>query len=341
MAKDERVRIDPSEITPEHLYLSRRKFMANVLAGMGAVAVGGVALSACGRQAGPSPTAVDVDEHVRPTEPPSTPAVEIPSLPTLSASEDELGDKLTPYSAINTYNNYYEFTFSKEGVAELAQGFKTDPWTVEVGGLVNQPRTFDLDDIFSGFSQQERIYRMRCVEAWSMVIPWVGFPLAELLKEVEPTSNAKYVRFETLYDPDQMPGQRNKTFPWPYVEGLRLDEAMHDLTILATGIYGKPLLPQTGAPVRLVVPWKYGFKSIKSIVKIELVEEMLTSTWMAQAPQEYGFYANVNPNVPHPRWSQATERRIGEIGRRKTTLFNGYEEQVADLYEGMDLSVWF
>jgi sulfoxide reductase catalytic subunit YedY len=341
MAKDERVRIDPSEITPEHLYLSRRKFMANVLAGMGAVAVGGVALSACGRQAGPSPTAVDVDEHVRPTEPPSTPAVEIPSLPTLSTSEDELGDKLTPYSAINTYNNYYEFTFSKEGVAELAQGFKTDPWTVEVGGLVNQPRTFDLDDIFSGFSQQERIYRMRCVEAWSMVIPWVGFPLAELLKEVEPTSNAKYVRFETLYDPDQMPGQRNKTFPWPYVEGLRLDEAMHDLTILATGIYGKPLLPQTGAPVRLVVPWKYGFKSIKSIVKIELVEEMLTSTWMAQAPQEYGFYANVNPNVPHPRWSQATERRIGEIGRRKTTLFNGYEEQVADLYEGMDLSVWF
>jgi len=341
MAKGERVRIDPSEITPEHLYLSRRKFMANVLAGMGAVAVGGVALSACGRQAAPSPTAADVGEHVRMTEPPGTLPAEIPSLPTLSASEDELGDKLTSYSAINTYNNYYEFTFSKEGVAELAQGFKTDPWTVEVGGLVNQPRTFDLGDIFSGFGQQERVYRMRCVEAWSMVIPWVGFPLAELLKEVEPTSNAKYVRFETLYDPDQMPGQRNKSFPWPYVEGLRLDEAMHDLTILATGIYGKLLSPQTGAPVRLVVPWKYGFKSIKSIVKIELVEEMPTSTWMAQAPQEYGFYANVNPNVPHPRWSQATERRIGEIGRRKTTLFNGYEEQVADLYEGMDLTVWF
>ncbi|MBU0492424.1 MAG: protein-methionine-sulfoxide reductase catalytic subunit MsrP [Chloroflexi bacterium] len=302
-------KIDPSEITPEHVYLSRRKF----LKGMGALAAGAVLLSACDGEA-----------------PPSTPA-SVMAPPT---------DELTPYESINAYNNYYEFSLGKEAVARLSQGFKTDPWTVEVEGLVAKPKTFDLDAL-GQFAATERIYRMRCVEAWSMVIPWFGFPLAALLKEVEPTSEAQYVRFETVYAPEQMPGQESTRFSWPYIEGLRLDEAMHDLTILATGIYGKPLLPQTGAPIRLVVPWKYGFKGIKSIVKIDLVADMPTSFWMAQAPNEYGFFANVNPNVPHPRWSQSSERRIGENSRRRTLLFNGYEAEVAQLYEGMDLTKWF
>jgi sulfoxide reductase catalytic subunit YedY len=202
---------------------------------------------------------------------------------------------------------------------------------------VEKPATFDIDDIRKQFPQEDRIYRLRCVEAWSMVIPWLGFPLASLLKVVQPLSRAKYVRFETLYDPKQMPGQKSSWYKWPYVEGLRLDEAMNDLAILATGLYGKPLLPQNGAPIRLVVPWKYGFKSIKSIVKIDLVESMPVSLWMQAAPNEYGFYANVNPDVSHPRWSQASERRIGEFLRRKTLPFNGYAEQVASLYAGMDL----
>ena len=246
----------------------------------------------------------------------------------------------TSLPAISSYTNYYEFTFSKEGVGALTKNFQTSPWSVEVGGLVKNPKTYSMQTLL-GFSQQERIYRMRCVEGWSMVIPWIGFPLAELLAEVEPTDEAQYVRFEAPNRPDQMPNQNSPQLPWPYVEGLRLDEAMHDLTILATGIYGQPLLPQNGAPIRLVVPWKYGFKSIKSIVKIELVAEMPTSLWMDQAPREYGFYANVNPDVSHPRWSQATERRIGENGRRKTLLFNGYEDEVVDLYEGMDLAEWY
>jgi sulfoxide reductase catalytic subunit YedY len=320
------IAIHPSEITPEHLYLSRRRFMQ----GIGALATSSLVLGACGEEPSPAPT---------PGEAPPSPTP--PSFPPVSAREDELGDALTAQDAIDGYNNYYEFSFGKEEVAKLAKDFETSPWAVEVGGLVNNPRTFDLADLY-GFAQQERIYRMRCVEAWSMVIPWIGFPLAELLQEVEPTPEAKYVRFETIYDPDRMPGQkRNPQYPWPYTEGLRLDEAMHDLTIMATGIYGKHLLPQTGAPVRLVVPWKYGFKSIKAVVKIDLMEEMPTSLWMAQAPEEYGFYANVNPNVRHPRWSQATERRIGVPGRRDTLMFNGYEEEVAHLYEGMDLSVWY
>jgi sulfoxide reductase catalytic subunit YedY len=209
---------------------------------------------------------------------------------------------------------------------------------VAVGGRVNKPRTFGFEDLLKLFSQEERIYRFRCVEAWSMVIPWVGFPLAKLLKEVEPMSDAAYVRFETLLDPEQMPGQKADNFPWPYAEGLRLDEAMHDLTILATGLYGKSLLPQNGAPIRVVIPWKYGFKSIKSIIKIELVTDQPDTFWTKVGPQEYGFYANVNPAVNHPRWSQATEHRIGEDNPRKTFLFNGYAEEVADLYKGMDLT---
>jgi sulfoxide reductase catalytic subunit YedY len=317
------VKIRSSEITSEHLYHSRREFLKGI-----GVLTASALLSACAGTDAPS----------QPADIPST--SDTPLFPTVSADVDELGDTLTSYEAINNYNNYYEFSFDKEAVAQLSQNFITSPWTVTVGGLVNNPKTYDLDDLLK-FTQQERIYRMRCVEAWSMVIPWIGFPLAELLAEVEPTSEAQYVRFETLYDPEQMPGQNNQRYPWPYVEGLRLDEAMHDLAILATGIYGKPLLPQTGAPVRVVVPWKYGFKSIKSIVKLDLVNELPISLWMTQAPNEYGFYANVNPDVPHPRWSQATERRIGESGRRETLLFNGYEEEVAHLYEGMDWSVWF
>jgi sulfoxide reductase catalytic subunit YedY len=206
---------------------------------------------------------------------------------------------------------------------------------------VQKPKTFDVNELLQKFDQEERIYRLRCVEGWSMVIPWLGFPLSRLLKDAEPMSQAKYVRFETLFDPQQMPGQKSGWYTWPYVEGLRLDEAMHDLTILSTGLYGKTLLPQNGAPLRLVVPWKYGFKSIKSIVRIDLVEDMPTSLWMAAAPNEYGFYSNVNPDVPHPRWSQASERRIGEAGRRRTLPFNGYAEEVASLYEGMDLKVWY
>ena len=321
----EMVRIRSSEITPEHVYRSRRKFMK----GIGAIAFGSVAsaaLTACG---GLEPG--DLDSQ------PVRPASADDQKPSAARPTDELGDPLTSFEAITNYNNFYEFSMGKEAVARLAQRFTIAPWTVTVGGLVNNPKTYDIDDLRKRFPQEERIYRLRCVEAWSMVIPWLGFPLGALLREVDPQSGAKYVRFETVMRPEEMPGQRDPYFPWPYVEGLRLDEAMHDLTILSTGLYGKQLLPQNGAPVRLVVPWKYGFKSIKSIVKIDLVAEQPTSLWMASAPHEYGFYANVNPDVPHPRWSQATERRIGEMGRRPTLRFNGYEEEVAALYTGMDL----
>ena len=323
------VKINPSEITPEEVYLSRRRFMK----GAGALVAGSLILAACGGQNSSSGPSSGVEAV-------PTGGVAPTGFPALQGSADELGASLTSYEAITNYCNFYEFTTRKEGVAKLAQGFRTSPWTVEVGGLVHNPKTFDLDDLFK-FAQEERIYRLRCVEAWSMVIPWVGFPLAKLLDEVEPMSQAKYVRFETLYDPEQMPGQGSRTYNWPYVEGLRVDEAMHDLAILATGLYGKPLTPQNGAPVRLVVPWKYGFKSIKSIVKIDLVEEMPVSLWMAAAPQEYGFYANVNPEVDHPRWSQATERRIGETGRIQTLLFNGYADEVTNLYPNLEDREWF
>ncbi|MDP3880222.1 MAG: protein-methionine-sulfoxide reductase catalytic subunit MsrP [Dehalococcoidales bacterium] len=307
-----------SEITPEYLYFSRRKF----LAGAGALLTSLMFFGGCQREEPASATGFCDSAQA-------------------SSTTDELGDELTPCDSIINYNNFYEFTTSKEGVAVLAQDFKTSPWSVEVGGLVNKPHTYDMDEILQKFPQEERIYRLRCVEAWSMVIPWSGFPLVKLLAAAEPKPEAKYVRFEALYDPEQMPGQKSRIYNWPYVEGLRLDEAMHDLTILATGIYGKPLPPQDGAPIRLVVPWKYGFKDIKSIVKIDLVEEMPVSLWMAAAPHEYGFYANVNPDVPHPRWTQSSERRIGELSRRKTLPFNGYADEVARLYEGMDLKKFF
>ncbi len=320
-------KIRSSEITPEDVYVSRRKFMI----GVGALALSSAALAACGGQ-NPAPV---VSNAVSPTATKSGKAEEPKPAPT-QATTDELGDSLTTFEAVTNYNNFYEFTTNKEKVAQLAEGFVTEPWTVEVGGLVQNPKTYGIEDLLK-FDQEERIYRLRCVEGWSMVIPWLGFPLARLLKDVEPMGNAKYVRFETIYDPDHLPGQNSDWYEWPYVEGLRLDEAMNDLTILSTGLYGKELLPQNGAPLRLVVPWKYGFKSIKAIVKIDLVEEMPTSLWMAAAPHEYGFYANVNPDVPHPRWSQSSERRIGEFGRRDTLKFNGYADEVASLYTGMDL----
>lgn len=316
--------IPSSEITPEELY-SRRQFLkkaALVTAGVGLLAACKPRLAPLAPPAGDSP--------VSDTTP-----------PTVSAGTDELGRDITSFENITNYNNYYEFSLGKEEVARLSQNFKTRPWAVEVSGLVANPKTYDVDELIKKFTPEERIYRMRCVEAWSMVIPWLGFSLAKLLNEVQPTSDAKYVRFITLLDKDQMPGQRTNMFPWPYIEGLRLDEARHDLTLLSTGLYGKQLLPQNGAPLRLVVPWKYGFKSIKSIVKIELVKEMPVSLWMATAPNEYGFFANVNPNVPHPRWSQASERVIGATGRVDTLMFNGYEEEVASLYQGMDLTQWF
>ena len=314
---DDMIKIPSSEITPELVYHDRRRFLRS----FGVLTAGALALGACGSLPGaaaPPPTVL----------PGAT-----------DGATDELGDPLNSFEQITNYNNFYEFTTEKQGVAALAQGLRTAPWNLEVGGLVRNPRTFAIEDLLTQYDQEERIYRLRCVEAWSMVIPWQGFPLHKLLAVVEPTAEARYLRFETLYDPEQMPGQRSSWFSWPYVEGLRLDEAMHDLTLLSTGLYGRTLLPQNGAPIRLVVPWKYGFKSIKSIVKIDLVAEMPTSLWMAAAPNDYGFYANVNPDVAHPRWTQATERRIGEYSRRPTLPFNGYAEQVAELYADLDLRV--
>ncbi len=310
------VPVKTSEITPKHVYLSRRDFIK-----VAGVIAGSVALAACAPQLTSAP------------EP--TTAAQL----ALSGQTDELGDPVNSFKDITNYNNYYEFTTSKEGVARLAQKFQTSPWEVEVYGLVKSPRKYAVEDLVKQFQPEERIYRLRCVEAWSMVIPWVGFPLAKLLKEVEPTSDAKYVRFETVFRPEEMPGQRDRLYPWPYQEGLRLDEAMHDLTLLATGMYGGELPAQNGGGLRLVVPWKYGFKSIKAVVKIELVAEQPSTLWSAVGPNEYGFYSNVNPQVDHPRWSQATERRIGELQRRETLLFNGYAEQVASLYDGLDLKV--
>ncbi len=320
--------IKSSEITPQKLYVARRAFIR------------GAALLAT--------TAATGLLYRRLNEPPQ-PRAEGTKLPGVVKPEGAealragyaVNEKLTPFENITTYNNFYEFTTDKEEVAGAASGFVTRPWTVAVEGLANKPRVFDLDDLMKLAPLEERVYRMRCVEGWSMVIPWVGFPLGKLLEAVEPNSAARFVQFETLYDPARMPGQDGGGLDWPYVEGLRLDEALHPLTILAVGLYGEPLPPQNGAPLRLVVPWKYGFKGIKSIVKIRLVRDQPATTWGDYAPREYGFYSNVNPNVSHPRWSQATERRIGEYGRRDTLLFNGYAEQVGHLYSGMDLRVNF
>ncbi|MFN2493432.1 MAG: protein-methionine-sulfoxide reductase catalytic subunit MsrP [Pyrinomonadaceae bacterium] len=321
--------IKSSEITDKSAYLNRRNFIRGV-----SLVATTAATGLLYRKLNPPPTDAPKGEQI------STVAT--------ASSEDRVGrgftvnEKLTPLEDIYNYNNFYEFSTDKRSVAFESQGFITKPWTVTVGGLVNKPATFDIDGLMK-FPQEERIYRLRCVEGWSMVIPWIGFPLSTLLEKVEPTSQAKYVAFQTLYDPKRMPNQTTAVLDWPYVEGLRLDEAMHPLAILATGLYGATLPPPDGPPIRLVVPWKYGFKSIKSIVKITLVAGEPPTTWNIQAPNEYGFYSNVNPNVAHPRWSQAREHRIGESSftSRKTLLFNGYAEQVAHLYQGMDLRRYF
>jgi methionine sulfoxide reductase catalytic subunit len=319
--------IKASEITDKQVYLNRRLFMKGA-----ALAATTAATGLLYRKLNPPPALTTVGEKL-------TDVAKSTSNEALDHGFT-VNEKLTPLEDITNYNNFYEFSTDKRSVASEAKGFVTKPWTVSVDGLVNKPRVFDLDELLR-FPLEERIYRLRCVEGWSMVIPWIGFPLAELLEKVEPTEQARYVAFQTLHDPERMPNQRTGVLDWPYVEGLRLDEANHPLTILATGLYGETLPPQDGAPVRLVIPWKYGFKSIKSIVKIHLVADQPATTWNIQASNEYGFYSNVNPNVAHPRWSQAMERRIGEFRMRETLMFNGYADQVAHLYAGMDLEQYF
>jgi sulfoxide reductase catalytic subunit YedY len=311
-------------ITPKDVYFNRRRFMRGGLVAATAVGTGllyrrlnGVELST--------------------TEQPPIEGI----IPAPREGAKWVDEPLTPRTSILNYNNFYEFSTDKDGVAAAAAGFKTDGWTIAVSGLCHRPTVLDLDGLRRLAPPEERVYRHRCVEAWSMVVPWVGLPLAALLDHVQPLGTAKYVAFETLLDPERMPNQKTSVLDWPYVEGLRLDEAMHPLAILATGLYGQELPPQDGAPVKLVVPWKYGFKGIKSIVKITLTADQPPSTWNLAAPGEYGFFANVNPKHAHPRWSQANEQRIGESGRRDTLMFNGYGEQVASLYAGMDLDVHF
>ncbi|PPR44970.1 MAG: Protein-methionine-sulfoxide reductase catalytic subunit MsrP [Alphaproteobacteria bacterium MarineAlpha5_Bin6] len=250
-------------------------------------------------------------------------------------------DKLNTYEEITTYNNFYEFGTAKSDPSNYSKQFKPRPWSISIEGLVEKPGLIDLEDLIKEFTVEDRIYRLRCVEAWSMVIPWQGFSLNRLIKKVEPKSDARYIQFVTVFRPDEMPGQKRRILPWPYVEGLRMDEAMHPLTILSTGMYGHELLNQNGAPLRLVVPWKYGFKSIKSIVAIRFVKDQPTTTWPVTNPSEYAFYSNVNPEVDHRRWSQASERRIGEFKRRSTLMFNGYEEEVSYMYKNMDLKKFF
>ena len=312
-------KIDSSEITPESLFLNRRNFIR------------------AGLLAGTSLATGLTYRFFNPPPPPEIAAAELQNVTRAAAPGDET---LNTFEEISNYNNFYEFSTGKTAVARKAANFITRPWTVEVGGLVHSPKTFDIDELLK-LDQEERIYRLRCVEAWSMVIPWVGFPLKKLLDKVQPLGSAKYVAFQTLYDPSQMQSSFSAGIDFPYVEGLRLDEAMHPLTILATGLYGKQVPNQNGAPIRLVVPWKYGFKSIKSIVKITLTDREPPTTWNIANPDEYGFYSNVNPDVDHPRWSQATERRIGEYSMRNTLLFNGYADEVAGMYAGMDLRKYF
>ena len=311
-------------VTPPELYFNRRTLMRGGVIAAGLVATGWIYRRVNG---------VDLV---------MTETAALAGVQRVDGSGFRVADEaMTPRESILNYNNFYEFSTDKDGVAHASEGFRTDGWTVEVAGLCHKPRTFDLDALRRISPPEERVYRMRCVEAWSMVIPWAGFSLSKLLAQVEPMADATHVAFETLFDPSRFPNQSTDVLSWPYVEGLRIDEAMHPLTLLATGLYGHELPAQDGAPVRLVVPWKYGFKGIKSIVKITLTSMQPPTTWNKAAPGEYGFFANVNPEHPHPRWSQATEQRIGESGRRKTLPFNGYADQVASLYAGMDLHVHF
>ena len=293
-----------SEITPEKVYNKRRKFIKSVGLGLGSLTLGSMSLLN-------------------------------------NAHSLENNSELTSYKDITTYNNYYEFGTGKGDPYKNSQEFKVEPWNVSIEGEVESPITLSADEILSLYPSEERVYRLRCVEGWSMVIPWMGFSLSKLLNKVSIKTEAKFVEFESIYDPEQMKGQRYPVLNWPYREGLRIDEAMHPLTTVVTGLYGKALPNQNGAPLRIFVPWKYGFKSAKAIVKIKLVKKMPTSSWMKASPREYGFYSNVNPAVHHPCWSQDSERRIGEIFKRKTLMFNGYAEEVASLYEGMDMRKWF
>ncbi|MGE3840683.1 MAG: protein-methionine-sulfoxide reductase catalytic subunit MsrP [Vicinamibacterales bacterium] len=310
--------VKSSEITPESLYLDRRRFLQ---------AVGWPALGAAAAVWPGSPLVTDAGAQT--------------ALPNVKPSTYKVDEKLTPFEDVTTYNNFYEFGTDKEDPARNAGKLKTRPWTVKVDGHVNKPGDYAIDDLIKTNALEERVYRFRCVEAWSMVIPWVGFPLANVLKRVEPTSKAKYLALYTLNRPEEMFGQRLPSLDWPYREGLRLDEAQHPLTLLAVGLYGKTLPNQNGAPIRLVVPWKYGFKSIKSIVRMSFVETQPETSWNMANAREYGFYSNVNPQVDHPRWTQARERRIGEFFRRETLMFNGYADQVASLYKGMDLKKYY
>ncbi|QDD12370.1 protein-methionine-sulfoxide reductase catalytic subunit MsrP [Candidatus Methylopumilus rimovensis] len=310
-------KIPSSEITPEHIYNDRRNFIKNL-----GLILGSTALSAFANKS----------------------FAALHTLPSFAQAKEREKEKLSSLKDITSYNNYYEFGTSKSDPYDYAEKLNIDPWSISIEGSVTKSLKLDLDELIKEMPLEERIYRLRCVEGWSMVIPWVGIPLHALLKKVSPNGNAKYVEFVSLKRPSEMIGQKDDMLDWPYTEGLRLDEAMHPLTILAVGLYEKVLPKQNGAPIRLVVPWKYGFKSIKAITKIRLVEKMPISTWMKANPKEYGFYANVNPKVDHPRWSQTTERRVGEsllTPRLKTQMFNGYQEEVAHLYQGMDLNKYF
>lgn len=310
--------IPSSEITPESVYVNRRSFIKAATMGAAGLAVGPHALNAADGSA--------VSQEVPPR---------------FANMRSEIGESLNTYTEVTTYNNFYEFGSDKADPARNSGDFRPRPWTVTVGGECNKPGEYALDDLISGLTMEDRVYRLRCVEAWSMVIPWYGFQLSSLINRLEPTGNAKFIQFKTIVRPQEMPAQRTGLLNWPYVEGLRMDEAMHPLTILATGVYGMDLPNQNGAPLRLVVPWKYGFKGVKSIVSIDFVEEMPVNTWQRQNSFEYGFFANVNPNVSHPRWSQATERRLPRLFKdHETLMFNGYADQVQHLYAGMDLARW-
>jgi sulfoxide reductase catalytic subunit YedY len=325
-----------SEITPERIYMNRRRFVGRA-AKLAAASAVSPSLLACGPSPGRSE---ELNDSGGSGEAGRSGARELLGIQERdwSAVRSELDEPLTRYEDVTTYNNFYEFGTGKEDPAKNAHTLQPRPWSIAVEGEVTRPAVYDLEDFVSPYRLEDRVYRLRCVEAWSMVIPWLGFPLADLIRRVEPIGKARFVEFTTLHDPKQMPGQRRGVLDWPYVEGLRLDEAMHPLALLATGVYGRDLPNQNGAPLRLVVPWKYGFKSIKSIVGLRFTEEMPATAWAVTAPREYGFYANVNPEVDHPRWSQARERRLGQLRKRPTLMFNGYAEQVAQLYAGMDLS---
>jgi sulfoxide reductase catalytic subunit YedY len=308
--------VPSSEITPEDVYVNRRRFIRNAAVGAAALAIAPRALRGIN----------------------DGPAQQVPAR--FANMKSELDEELNPYRDITTYNNFYEFGTQKEDPSRNAGDFQPAPWSIRVEGLVNNPGDYNLEDFIGPSNVEDRVYRMRCVEAWSVVVPWRGFPLADVVKRADPMGDAKYVEFKTVVRPSEMPGQRTRVLDWPYVEGLRLDEAMNPLTLMTTGVYGMDLPNQNGAPLRLIMPWKYGFKGIKSIVSMNFVEEMPRNTWWVQNRREYGFFANVNPQVDHPRWTQKRERRLGELRRRETLMFNGYTDEVQSMYEGMDLTRW-